>query len=288
MMTVDPRPGAAGRPATPPSELVELQRGTVLPWQCDNNRHLNFQFYCREFDQGARVLALAAGAEPGGPLPPIRHLRFHSELRAADIYRVAAARIADGPNAGALVHWISDADSGRLAATALDFGGAPFDCPDVVGDRVAAAYPRSLSALDDADSRALAEGDGWAATARNWVTAEQCSPNGEFSEQHFAAMLGSAASHAWERAGLGVAWAQAHNLGRVAVEARLRHLAPARLGDLLVLRSRLVPAGGKGVRLQHLLHRLGDGTLIASAEVAGLLIDMETRRAVPLPTGQGT
>ena len=285
-MTVDPRAAIAARPAAPPSELVELQRGTVLPWQCDNNRHLNLQFYCREFDQAARFLALAAGADPAGPLPPIRHLRFHSELRAADIYRVASGRVADSSYAGALVHWISEAESGRLAATALDIGGPAFDCPNVRGDRVAAAYPRSLTAPDDAVPAAAMAVDGWAATARNWVTAEQCSPNGDFSEQHFAAMFANAASHTWERAGLGVAWAQARNLGRVAVEARLRHLAPARIGDLLMLQSRLVLAGGKGVRLQHLLYRLGDGTAIGSAEVAGLLIDMETRRAVPIPSGQ--
>ena len=35
---------------TVPEQLVETQRGTVNAWQCDYNHHLNFQFYCREFD----------------------------------------------------------------------------------------------------------------------------------------------------------------------------------------------------------------------------------------------
>lgn len=268
---------------TPPTELLETQRGTVNAWQCDYNHHLNFQFYCREFDQAARFLALAAGADPGGRVPATRHLRFHSELLAGDIYRVASARIVDGPHAGSVVHWMSHAGSGRLAATALDGGGAAFDCPQVPEAVVAAALPRSVDLAEGALPLAgMAEG-GWQPTSRSWVTMERCTAAGELTEQHLAAMLGDAAGHAWERAGAGVTWIRENGLGRIAVEARLSHFAPARVGDALLLHSRVGPARGKGIQLQHHLHRLPDGAPIARADVTALLIDMKTRKTVAFP-----
>lgn len=270
--------------AEPPAELVEVQLGTVNPWSCDNNRHLNFQFYCLEFDHAARWLAFVSGAGRDRPQPPTRHLRFHSELRAADGYRVASARIADGPQAHALVHWMSDSASGRLCATALDIGGEPFDCPRVPGAQVAAALPRGIDVDEPALALSAMAGGGWAPTVRTWVTAEHCAPGGGLAERHFAAMLAGAASHAWARAGLDAGWAQSHGFGRVAVEARLRHFEPARPGDAVVLHSRITAgAGSRSVRLQHHLHRLDDGAAIARADVTGLLIDMQSRRAVPLP-----
>ena len=270
------------RTDTPP-ELIETQRGTANAWQCDYNHHLNFQFYCREFDQAARFLALACGADPAGPLPSTRHLRFHAELVAGDIFRVASARIVDGPHADSLVHWMSHAGTGRLIATALDGGVQPFDCARVQESAVAAALPRSVDAAEAALPVAAMAGDGWQPTTRHWVTMDRCTAAGELAEQHLAALLGDAAGHAWERAGAGVVWVRENGLGRIAVEAKLSHFAPARAGDALMVHSRVGPTRGKSVLLQHHLHRLPDGAPIARADVTALLIDIKTRRTVALP-----
>jgi acyl-CoA thioesterase FadM len=74
-----------------------------------------------------------------------------------------------------------------------------------------------------------------------------------------------------------------NGLGRIAVEAKLSHFAPARAGDALVVHSRVGPTRGKSVLLQHHLHRLPDGAPIARADVTALLIDIKTRRTVALP-----
>lgn len=270
---------------TPPSALVETQRATVNAWQCDYNHHLNFQFYCREFDQAARFLALSCGADPAGPLPQGRHLRFHAELVAGDIFRVASARIVDGPHTGSLVHWMSHAGTGRLIATALDSGAPDFACPEVPESAVASALPRSVEVREGALPFAMMGKDGWEPTARGWVTPDRCTPGGELTEQHLAGLLGDAAGHVWERAGAGVVWVRENGLGRIAVEAKITHFAPARAGDLLMLHSRVGPASGKAVPLQHHLHRLPDGLPVARADVTALLIDMKTRKTVPLPSG---
>lgn len=268
---------------TTPLELTETQRGTVNAWQCDYNHHLNFQFYCREFDQAARFLALASGAELAGPLPATRHLRFHAELLAGDIFRVASARLVDGPHAGSLVHWMSHAGTGKLVATALDGGSAAFECAQVPEATVAAALPRSVEGVEGAIPCAAMGTDGWQPTSRNWVTMDRCSATGDLTEQHLASMLGDAAGHVWERAGAGVVWVRENGLGRIAVEAKLSHFSPARVGDALILHSRVGPTRGKSVLLQHHLHRVTDGAPIARADVTALLIDMKTRKTVALP-----
>ena len=271
----------------PPPELIETQRGTANAWQCDYNHHLNFQFYVREFDQAARFLALAAGADPAGPVPETRHLRFHAELLAGDIYRVASARIVDGPHADSVVHWMSHAGSGKLIATALDGGGAQFACAQVAEATVAAALPRSVDVAEGALAYSAMGHDGWQPTTRHWVTMDRCTAAGELSEQHLTAMLGDAAGHVWERAGAGVVWVRENGLGRIAVEAKLTHFAPARAGDALITHSRVGPARGRSVLLQHHLHRVTDGAPIARADVTALLIDMKTRKTVPLPDLEG-
>lgn len=269
-------------PNTPPA-LIETQRGTVNAWQCDYNHHLNFQFYAREFDQAARFLALGAGADVAARLPATRHLRFHAELLAGDIFRVASARIVDGPHAGSVVHWMSHAGTGKLIATALDGGTQAFDCPVVAESVVAAALPRSVDVVEGAIPFAAMGADGWQPTSRCWVTNDRCDAAGELTEQALAGTLGDAAGHVWERAGAGVVWVRENGLGRIAVEARISHYGAARLGDALVLHSRVGATRGKSVLLQHHLHRVADGAPIARADVTALLIDMKTRKTVALP-----
>ena len=253
-------------PPSTPTELIETQCATANAWQCDYNHHLNFQFYCREFDQAARMLALSCGADPDAPPPATRHVRFHAELLAGDIYRIVSGRLVDGPHAGSIVHWMGHAGTGKLVATALDGGAPVFDCPQVPEATVAAALPRSVDVVEGALAFERMGRDGWLPTARCWVTMDRCSARGELTEQHLTAIFGDAAGHVWERAGAGVVWVRENGLGRIAVEAKISHFAPARAGDLLILHSRVGPAQGRSVLLQHHLHRCSDGAPIARAD----------------------
>ena len=267
-----------------PEQLTETQCGSVNAWQCDVNRHWNVQFYCRQFDHAARFLALGAGASPAGPLPQTRHLRYHAELVAGDIFRISSARVADGEHAGSLVHYMQHAGSGRLIATALDGQGAHFDCVAVAQSEVPDALPRSIAggpAAPLADSERLEAGGR--ACVRCWVTMNQCTAAGELTQESLVGMFADAAGHVWERAGAGVAWLRENGLGRAAVEMKLTHHAPARAGDALVLYSWVGPARGKIILLRHQLCRMPDNAPIASGEVTALLIDMQTRRSVEMP-----
>jgi len=187
------------------------------------------------------------------------------------------------------VHWMSHAGSGKLVATALDGGAMAFACPEVPEAAVASALPRSVDVAEGAIPLERMAADGWLPTSRGWVTMDRCDAAGELTEQALAGLLGDAAGHVWERAGAGVVWVRENGLGRIAVEAKITHFAPARAGDTLQLQSRVGPRSGRSVLLQHHLHRLPDGAPIARADVTALLIDMKTRKTVPLPeqSGQG-
>jgi acyl-CoA thioester hydrolase len=271
----------------PESSLTEVQRGTVGAWQCDSNGHWNARYYCNQFDLAARVAANLGGAAMSAPPPVWRHLRFHAELLGGDIFRIETGRIVDGTHAGSLVHMMYHAGVGKLIATALD---APCDAGQqaavapVSGQQAQAALPRSV-ANEQApviDRQQMLD-SGAFVTGRYWVQPVHCTPDKTLSELELAGIFADAAGHVWDRAGAGVVWLRENGLGRAAVEFRIERQAQARLGDLLVLMSRVGPVQGKAIRLQHQLYRLPDHEPIAGAEVVAMLIDMGTRRSVPMP-----
>ena len=267
-------------PPSTPTELIETQCATANAWQCDYNHHLNFQFYCREFDQAARMLALSCGADPDAPPPATRHVRFHAELLAGDIYRIVSGRLVDGPHAGSIVHWMSHAGTGKLVATALDGGAPVFDCPQVPEATVAAALPRSVDVVEGALAFERMGRDGWLPTARCWVTMDRCSARGELTEQHLTAIFGDAAGHVWERAGAGVVWVRENGLGRITLSGRLRG---ARLGgaQMSPMHSNfLINAGGATAAD---LENLGEDVRKKVFQSSGITLEWEIMRVGEYP-----
>lgn len=65
--------------------LVESLKSFVNRWECDENDHMNVQFYWTKFQTAALHFRLAAGLDD---LPETarssRHVRYHSEVHAAD------------------------------------------------------------------------------------------------------------------------------------------------------------------------------------------------------------
>ena len=268
-------------------KLTETQHGTVGAWQCDSNDHWNVQFYCMQFDLAARFAGMTGGEPVDAPAPRSRLMRFHAELVAGDIFMIETGRISDGAHQGSLVHLMRHVGDGKLIATALDAPSLQADRAQVeqVSETVVAealsrsvdnAYAPAVSYQHMLDAGAFAAG-------RNWVTMAQCTADGALTEQHLAAMLADAAGHVWERAGAGVNWLRDRGYGRAALELRLDHHQQARVGDVLVLLSRVGPIQGKTIRLLHQIYRLQDHAPIAGAELVAVLIDKATRRAIAVP-----
>lgn len=266
---------------------IETHRSFVNTWECDENAHMNVQFYLRRFDEAARIFAAGHGGRLDAPLPRTRHVRFHAELPAAATTRIVSALVADGPHAGHAVHLLENMEAGVLAATALD---APqgLDAPGVPSTAVERALPRGFAAAP-ARPRGRQElvAAGGLVSGYSIVQPTECDAGGFLLEQFHVARFTDAAPHVWENGGVGIAWLRRMNYGRVALEMKITHHEAARAGDGLVLASLPSAVSAKAFSLRHELSRLSDGAPVVTGEVIAVVMDLATRRTVPLPEGAG-
>lgn len=69
----------------------------------------------------------------------------------------------------------------------------------------------------------------------------------------------------------------------VAARMEVDYRAELHLGDVFVLRSRVLHIGTKSCRFQHFMTRVEDGTLAFEAQNVAVLFDLTTRRALVMP-----
>ena len=268
---------------------TETHRAFVNTWECDENDHLNVQFYLKRFDEAARIFGIVTGTGTvDQPLPKTRHVRYHNELRPCALTRISTSRISNGTFAGWVVHRLEDKSLNRLAATAVDTPGAIGGEAGVDAADVDYALPRGLP--DDHLRPRLAEAvlqSGGLVAHRSIVTPAECDETGRMSQQFYVYRFTDAAPHVWENYGIGEPWLTANGYGRAAVEMKITHHEAARSGDMLFIYSRAERAGRKTIKLRHDVIREIDQTPIASSEVLALILDLKTRKSVPLPDNFG-
>jgi acyl-CoA thioester hydrolase len=265
--------------------FVESHRSFVNTWECDDNAHMNVQFYFKRFDEAARFFAGMNGGDMAGPLPRTRHVRYHSELHAGGIARMRSAIVADGRFAGFAVHVLDDIETGRIAATALDAPSGIEAPGHLVHERdIAPALPRGI-APEPAEPMLPEEvlARGGLVSSRTIVQPMQCDVAGELLAQGFVGRLSDGAAHVWEVAGVGIATLRERNYGRVALEMKLTHHRPAKAGEALLIHSRPAPTGGKALQLHHEISRFPDGAPVVTAQVVAVILDLATRRSVAMP-----
>ena len=271
------------------SLLIETHRSFVNTWECDENAHMNVQFYFKRFDEAARFFALAHGGDHLAGLPPVRHVRYHSELAAAQSTVIRSGIIGTGPLAGWVMHRMEEATTGRLAATAVEGPGAPVS--DALADEAETlpALPRSIDPnLRPGKNEAEMLAAGGLVAHRCIVTQGECDAKGRLTQQFHIARFTDGAPHLWDQSGISTNWLMQNGLGRVAVEMQIRHHNTAMAGDALILVSRTEAGKGKTIRLHHEIIRATDKAPIASGEVVGLVMDLKTRKSVrlePEPAG---
>lgn len=266
--------------------FIETHRSFVNTWECDENAHLNVQFYLKRFDEAARFFRLFAGdGDTTGALPRMRHVRFHAELAAARSTIIESSVISNGAFSGWTVHLMKENSSGRLSATALDAPTAG-QSNDVTTteEAVIQALPRSLVAEPHVPKSGEAVlRSGGLVTHRCIVQPSECGADGEMLQQFYISRFTDGAPHAWDHAGIGTRWLFENGFGRVAVEMKISHHKPARAGDAVFLYSRLETTGEKLLHLYHELVRASDGAALATGEVVALVLDLKSRKSVALP-----
>ncbi len=263
--------------------LVDTHVGFVESWECDTNDHLNVRYYAKRFGEALEMLCALHG-HPSAAAES-RHVRFHRELRADAMTRVRSARVDGGPADGRIVHLLENAETGEVAATALDLVEGLAEVPTVPADEVAAAMPRSVPLAPAEPADALARLERGAATVSNIRLAD---PNafdaeGRYRQFEFISGFSDGAAHVWAFAGMTNAFMAERNWGRIAVETKLTVFAPVRPGMVLRQISWISEVAAKSMALLHQVDDPRTGTVIARGDVRGMILDFATRRSVPMP-----
>jgi len=263
---------------------IETLKHYVNTWECDENDHLNVQFYNRFFeDAGAHFQNLTQVPVADRREPKIRHVRYHAELRANAGTRVDSLGVGDRQ----LVHLLYDTNGGKLSATCVE----TYDDPPA---GLVAALKRHGGAMpEDAAPRSVdpapvepgpdgATPPGGTMTLAARVRAHYCRPDGEIFDSGIIGLNSDAAAHFWEPTGINRAWLESRGFGSVAVEMKLTRTGSLRFGDLVHVVSRPVAVARSTLTFENRFIRSDTGEVGAIVQVTGLTMNLETRRAVPL------
>ncbi len=262
---------------------IETQRSFVDTWECDENDHLNVQFYWQRFGDAARIFSHLANIE----FQPWtdRHVRYHGELRASANIVVNSAGVSDK---GLLVHRLVNGSNGELSATAVDrYENAvvPQDMRCCINEVPDEALPRSLpeEALSIINTAPLLERGTGLVSHRSVIAPAECDGDGNLLDRGHIARFSEAAAHLWHHCGMRRDFLQTRNLGSVAVEMKATRHAIAKSGMMVEVTSWLDSVGKKTFSFRHQVHDVESGSVLYCGAVVALLIDQKARKAVALP-----
>jgi acyl-CoA thioester hydrolase len=252
----------------------------VERWECDYNDHWNVRFYGRSFQAASEMMATLNGqANPGGATIGTRHLRFHKELRVSAPVEVRSARLpGNGPFGNAVAHILSS--NGQLSATALDYPVSYGDhLPEVSADEVPFVLPRGIIAPPPSqrpDTAPLTE------VALGPVRGADLDHHGIIG---FEALLrfASTIQHAQlNRFGLTPEFAASCGINRMGIEFRVTRGEHPPAGTPLWGKSWIYKIEGKAIWALTEIET-ADGASVARIEMCVLTVDLNTRKAVPVP-----
>lgn len=271
---------------------LETLRDTANSWECDENDHINVQFYAARFDSAVRVFLVEAGWQV--PHRVTRLIRYHAELRGGEPVHCTTAMVDLGRARLGLEHRLYASQRGNkgvLSATALDMLQGKF-ADQLEGLTVPAAsedaLPRSGTLgglpmpLYDAVQPLPVTFRGVIPPGAFGSTAE--SGNGPMlTDRHLVGMISDAATHAWAQAGADDAWLRARGWGRAAVQLRLNYGHRPTAGDVVRIHTGLHARSDKTISYRHHVVNVMREELIAVADITSLMLNLETRRAMAWP-----
>ncbi|MEM1046562.1 MAG: thioesterase family protein [Pseudomonadota bacterium] len=273
--------------------MLETSKTFVNTWECDENNHLNVQFYFDRFEDADSHFRLLTGldADRLGPRRT-RHVRYHRESHVGDLQTVTSGVADASADTVSLVHVLTDEASGEISATALDVYDPPSplanaltaDLPRLPDDLRATVMPRSF--VDPAPACTATPEDileaGGFTTARGRVLPAQCTAEGRMDDRFVIATLSNAASHVWEASPLTKDWLDANSYGRVAMEMRVVYGGAIPAGTLTHVVSKWMQAGRTVFSFRHHIFDARSGACRVIVDSAGLVMDLNKRKSVPL------
>jgi acyl-CoA thioester hydrolase len=274
--------------------LIPTFTTAVNTWQCDENDHLNVQFYTEFGHEASAHLLAHLGLGPRAqraaglrPTPADDHIRYLREFREIDPVEVLSAPVEIGERHLLVYHEIRNPSDGKVAATMRRRIVCDKPWPDAVRARAEAsrvelpqhAKPRSVGKVVLPD---LALGDaagmGFIEVGRTVITPNECDEWGEFLPHHQFGRYSDGAPFLWNHLGFDRAAMQERHEGSVMVEMLNHYRRPLRAGDLVVVMSGLASFTDKVLTFTHFLYEAETGTLAACAEGIGMKFDQKIRK----------
>ena len=287
---------------------VEIWRGGVTPWQCDEMGHMNVRFYLTIAAEGLTGLVAALGlprafSVDASSTVVVRehHIRFLREARAgaglfmtggvlslgeSDAVLLQLLFHASGEPAAAITARVSHVTPGELKpfawsrATRRLAEGLTVPRPDL-------AAPRGLSLEPDATRATVAAADalGLPVTASGALGPGDCDVFGRMAPEQMLARIYASVDHVLRPSAAAAKRADPTlegRLGGAVVEYRCLYHALARAGDRVQLRSGHRAIGAKSRSIVHWLLDPATGRPWATAEAVSLFLDLQARRALTL------
>ena len=284
---------------------VEVWRGSVNTWECDQMGHMNVRFYVARAMEGLAGVAAALGL-PGAFRPHAQatlivqdhHIRFVREARAGDPLVMRAGVVAMEESSARLLQLLFHAGSGELAATfqtvvvhATTREERAFPWPRIaremaqgllvdVPDR---AQPRSLTLDPPAGAASLTQADrlGLIPLASGAFAVGDCDVFGRVNAEH---LIGRVADGVPVLAGSlsGRTAPAPANLGGAVLEYRLAYAAWPGPGDRYAVRSGLISFDDRIQRLAHWVLDPDTGEPWATSEAVAVSLDLAARKIVPM------
>ena len=142
------------------SDSLVTYRGTVYPWQCDHNGHMNVMFYVGKFDEASWQLLSRLGLsrsyirKAGATLVAVeQHLQYNHELHAGDVVTIRSELVEVRDKSIHFIHRMTNDETGGVAATSA-LVGVHIDTTSRKGRSLPAAVRERAALLCDAEQHA--------------------------------------------------------------------------------------------------------------------------------------
>ncbi len=285
---------------------LEVWRGGVNTWECDEMGHMNVRFYVSRAMEGLVGFAAAMGLEgafranaDATLIVKDHHIRFLREARAGAPLHMVAGLVDFGESEARLLQLLIHGN-GELAAsfqtlvahaTARD--GRPFPWSDRTRDLAQGltiavpqrGAPRSLGLEPSAGGASLAR-----ARAMNLIAlssgafgAQDCDVFGRARADLFIGRVSDGVpSLAAAFGGRAVGAERPERVGGAVLEYRLAYHAWPRAGDRFAVRSGLAGFDDRAQRVAHWILDPASGEPWVTSEAIAIALDLDARKIIPI------
>ena len=288
---------------------VEIWRGGVNTWDCDEMGHMNVRHYVVRAQEGligmAAELGLPHAFSPHANatlLVKEQHIRFLREAHAgAPLYMLGGVIEMSACEARILQLLIHPA-SGELAATfqttvvhATPRDGQPFPWPKVARERAEAlkvavperAQARSLDLSPFTPTANLARADalGLSRIGLGGLLPSDCDVFGRMRTEQFIGRVSDGIGtfiHPFRDLVVEHAEHKPQRMGGAVLEYRIVHLAWPRAGDRIEIRSGLLGTDARTMRVVHWMLDPATGEPWGTSEAVAITFDLDARKVVPV------